>query len=232
MLAINNALKKDPRAWVKWPAKHEFKDLAQLINKREPMLSHTLGFVDGVNLPVKEPSEVLKQNAFYSGWKAACFVSNVLVFTPRGTICFAALNRPGSWHDSYVARKLFDVLRDKTPSLFNILADSAFPSNKEIQGKIIAVAKEAILNKIANQAQYKEARETNRRVSSQRQAAEWGMRAVQGSYPRLTLPLPVDNKKRLLILRCAVLLFNYKANTTGINQIREVYNRPDPEGIL
>ena len=56
------------------------------------------------------------------------------------------------------------------------------------------------------------------------QAAEWGMRALQGSFPRLKCRMVYEERgERQLILESIVLLYNWRANTVGINQIRTTF---------
>ena len=57
-----------------------------------------------------------------------------------------------------------------------------------------------------------------------RQSAEWGMRAFQSSFPRIKDRLSYEEAgERKLILRCLILIYNYRANKVGINQIRNTY---------
>ena len=61
-------------------------------------------------------------------------------------------------------------------------------------------------------------------ATSMRQAAEWGMRALQGSFPRLKCRIVYEEKgERQLIIESIVLLYNWRANTVGINQIRTTF---------
>jgi hypothetical protein len=61
-------------------------------------------------------------------------------------------------------------------------------------------------------------------ATSLRQSAEWGMNALKGSFPRLTVPLLYEKEgERLIILQVALLLYNFRANTVGLNQIRRVF---------
>ncbi len=39
----------------------------------------------------------------------------------------ASLNAPGSWHDSHVARPIYNMLQYKVPHGYYLVADSAFP---------------------------------------------------------------------------------------------------------
>jgi hypothetical protein len=57
-----------------------------------------------------------------------------------------------------------------------------------------------------------------------RQSAEWGMRALKGSFPRLTVPIVYEELgERKIIIEVAVLLYNWRANTVGLNQIRSTF---------
>jgi hypothetical protein len=64
----------------------------------------------------------------------------------------------------------------------------------------------------------------DRELLSYRQTAEWGMRALQGSFGRLQLPLAIgDQDERGNLLEMCVRLYNLRAECVGYNQIRTVY---------
>ena len=66
--------------------------------------------------------------------------------------------------------------------------------------------------------------DVKRAATSMCQAAEWGMRAVQASFPRLKDTRPYEEfGERRIILTCMFLLYNCWAWLVGINQIRNVY---------
>ena len=57
-----------------------------------------------------------------------------------------------------------------------------------------------------------------------RQAAEWGMRSFQASFPRLKDRLPFEHfGQRKVIMTMIILLYNLRTKKIGINQIRNVY---------
>ena len=57
-----------------------------------------------------------------------------------------------------------------------------------------------------------------------RQAAEWGMRGLQGLFPRLKDHIIYEeNGERAVILKFITLLYNYRVRTVGINQILNHY---------
>lgn len=63
-----------------------------------------------------------------------------------------------------------------------------------------------------------------RQATSARQASEWGMRAFQGSFPRMKDRFPYEERgERKLILYCTVLLFNLRTRKVGLNQILSSY---------
>ena len=59
---------------------------------------------------------------------------------------------------------------------------------------------------------------------SMRQAAEWGMRAIQSSFPRLkdTFVYEYTGEHRIL-KKMICLLYNLHARSFGINQIKNVF---------
>lgn len=61
---------------------------------------------------------------------------------------------------------------------------------------------------------------------SSRQAAEWGMRALQGAFGRLRLPLdPNDHDGRTRLLRVCLRLHQLRCRAVGINQLQDVFVR-------
>lgn len=64
----------------------------------------------------------------------------------------------------------------------------------------------------------------NAQLVACRQAAEWGMRSIQGSFGRLRLPLDAnDDGKRRDLLEICMRLHNLRTRLVGINQIRNTY---------
>ena len=107
---------------------------SKLVEGRESTLSNIFGFVDGLWLPILEPSDSDTQNAYYNGWKSCHNISNVIVWAPDGTILWARYNCPGSWHDYNVSQPLLDLLDNpiSTPAPYQLLADSAFTKSPKV----------------------------------------------------------------------------------------------------
>ena len=57
-----------------------------------------------------------------------------------------------------------------------------------------------------------------------RQSAEWGMRGLQASFPRLKDRFPYEERgERRITLKMITLIYNMRARMVGINQIRNTY---------
>jgi hypothetical protein len=117
----------------------------------------------------------------------------------------SAVNAPGSWHDSEIATNC--KLYDKLQSIFGssggkAVVDSAFSKRrcpfmiKSGKRKPGETAGQTIIQQQA---------------TSLRQCAEWGMRAIQGSYPRLKDKLlfseSIENRK--VFLNLITMLLNF-----------------------
>ena len=64
----------------------------------------------------------------------------------------------------------------------------------------------------------------NREATSVRQLSEWGMRMIQGQFPRLKDALLYEEKgDRKVILSLMVHLYNFHCSTVGINTIQNSF---------
>jgi hypothetical protein len=136
----------------------------------------------------------------------------------------AVVNAPGSWHNSNVARPIYQILREKTPDKFFLIADSVFPrlGVGESQRIKIPLKKNAVIAGDAREKHKK--RRESRKVTVARQAVEWGMRALQGCFSRLYMPLDAhDAEGRARLLQTCMRLHNLRTEKVGINQIQSVY---------
>jgi hypothetical protein len=58
------------------------------------------------------------------------------------------------------------------------------------------------------------------------QTAEWGMRMIQTSFPRIKDRFVYEERgERRIYLKMLILLYNMRARMVGINQIRNTYMR-------
>lgn len=198
-----------------------------MIAARHPALNDVWGTMDGLKVLIEDAGDFITQSRFYNGWKCDHYVTSVLCFAPDGTIPAAFFNVPGCTHDSTVAD--WGNLYSKLERVFNetglkFVIDSAFCSTnveyliKSSQDFLLADAgledDLAIMDDLA----------IKRAATSMRQSAEWGMRGVQSSFPRLKDTLTYEEYgERRMIFTCLFLLYNCRARLVGINQIRTVY---------
>jgi hypothetical protein len=144
---------------------------------------------------------------------------------PRaGDIIACKLNAPGSWHDSRVAKGLYEKLCTQTPEGFYLVTDTAFPQGTDAVAGRIRCPMTQGARLPADPLAQKHALAFNRQLLSFRQTAKWGMRGLQGSFGRLRVPLEVNySERRSDLLEICVRLFNLRTRLVGINQIRNVY---------
>jgi len=85
-------------------------------------------FVDGLRLRIMEPDGVVEQGLWYNGFTKTINCTNLLVWTIRGTICYADINNFGRVHDAALARQLTPILRNAAHTLpnYSVLGDDAF----------------------------------------------------------------------------------------------------------
>ena len=183
--------------------------------------------MDGLKIKIDAAPDEITQSRFYNGWKHCHFVTAVLCFTPDGTIPACYYNVPGCSHDSTVAD--WGCLYEKLEKVYEetglkFVIDSAFCTTnipfliKSSQDDLTADAGIMTFQEQVDDI----ARKLD--AMSMRQSAEWGMGAVQSSFPRLKDTLPYEEYgERKRIMTSLLLLFNLRARLVGINQIRNVW---------
>ncbi|KAA1085829.1 hypothetical protein PGT21_020947 [Puccinia graminis f. sp. tritici] len=202
-------LQEHPQARFLWPTtERKAREYSRPIEKKYPLLTNCFGFLDGLNLPVLVSDD------------EDC----ILAFAPDGTIMYAILNAPGSWHDSTIAEPLYDQLLERTPPGFRIISDTVFPRKSErLQARILAPAKRG--DRLPSDSHdFARLQLLNKQLVSARQAAEWGMRSIQGSFARLKMPLPAsDHQYWADLLQLVCCLHQLRCRSVGINQTQTVY---------
>jgi hypothetical protein len=222
VVLIDNEMAK-----ITMPTRAKLEEYRRMIAGRHPALTDVWGTMDGLKIKIESAADFFVQSRFYNGWQSDHFVSAVLAFAPDGTIPAAFFNVPGCTHDSTIAD--WGGLYDKLEQVYNdtglkFVIDSAFSSStvdfliKSSQDYLVADAGLDDIDDVRDDIAVKRA------ATSMRQSAEWGMRAVQASFPRLKDTLPYEeNGERRMILTCLFLLYNCRARLVGINQIASVY---------
>lgn len=225
-------VKREKDFEIKWPSYDEMKASASLLENNRingGLLQGIFAVTDGGRMPCADYTDTNLQNAYFEGFTQGVEVTNLFVFNFFGELIHAAINYPGSWHDTKLATVsglYFPKLSDeRTPPGMAILGDSAFVNNVRItNGKIVRGRKANETSDIPNSACLAAVDLILQRVMpSERQSAEWGVRAVKAPFARLKVPLPPDARTRLRLLTLCCHLFNFRTRFVGLNQIRTTY---------
>jgi DDE superfamily endonuclease len=132
----------------------------------------------------------------------------------------SVVNAPGSVHDSTLAHwgKVYDRLEACHELTGGVCCvDSAFLSGEQVP---YLIKSSEDLSKAKSALEMVQMRE----ATSLRQAAEWGMRAIQGAFPRMKDRFHYEeNGERKVFLTLVCLLYNYRLEKVGLNQLRNTY---------
>ena len=211
-------LQNDPLARVRSPTEEEVVEYVDAIGAKYPALGEkkVWGAADGLKLKLQRSSNWAIQNQSYNGWTADTYVNSVFVFGPEGRIRMCTINASGTWHDSTMAE--YGVY-EKMEEVFNVhggrvVVDSAFKLQE----------KDYVIKSSQQDPDNAAGVVLNRQATSLRQLSEWGMRMIQGQFPRLKDRIVLEDfGERKVILNLMVLLYNYQASTVGINQILNTF---------
>jgi len=228
IVLVPRKLRRNAKCRVEWPSTDKMAQLSRLVSRRMPGLTNIFGFVDGLSVPCQTSTDQFEQNAYYNGWKAGTFVSNIFVFSTEGKIVFASLNCPGSWHDSSNAFYLYWKLVNECEG-YAIAADTAFPRSGLLEDKILTSLKNGDLDEDHILARHQ--MRSHCMVTSVRQAAEWGMRAIQGTFGQLKIQMTSNKRVRRNIVEGIVLIHNIRTENIGINQITTVFGENYEQGM-
>ena len=219
-----NKLAMHPFARVQFPDRDKMAQFAEQIKLREPSINDVIGFMDGLSLATQCTSERMEQNAMYCGYDCDTMVNNIFIYGPDGKVFFCAINYPGSWADGAVTRNFLPFLRGKIGQ-YKIVVDQGFPRSGDAYGILVGPLTKKGARKLHASVQAEMIHQSNIYVSL-RQASEWGMRALQGSFPRFKSRLPSNSAKREKVISTIVLVHNFCTHLISRNQIKTVF---DPE---
>ena len=213
-----------PHARVKFPNGQKMQQFAAMVQAREPSVPDVIGFMDGVSLTSECTDDRLTQNAYYCGYSCDTMVNNVLAYGPDGKVFFCAINYPGSWADGSLSLRFLHHIKKRIGE-YKICVDQGFPHSGEACGVFVGPIPERSARRL-----HCEMRDYLLKVSnvytSLRQASEWGMRGLQGSFPRFKKRLPTDSYQRRQIIEAIILIHNFRTELVGYSQIKTVF---DPE---
>ena len=211
-----HVLSRDSDSKVSLPTVNDVRFYQAAISEKYPLCHEVWGAADGLKLLIQSSEDEAKQNKNFNGWTHGHYINCCFVFAPDGKIRVCILNAPGTFHDSTMADYgVYDAMEkvyDETGG--KVVVDSAFKiGNKDY------------LIKSSQQDPLDERQLLlNRQATSIRQLSEWGMRMIEGSFPRLKDPLLFEEMgDRKVILRLMVHLYNYQTAKVGINQIMNTF---------
>ena len=187
-------LRYHPLARVEFPNEARMRLYSDMVSAREPTVTNVIGFMDGLGLTTECTDERLTQNAYYCGYDCDTMVNNVLVFGPDGKVFFCAINYPGSWADGTLTSRFFNNIQKRIGD-FKICVDQGFPRSGDAHGILVGPIPERSARRLHRSLRDYLIRMSNV-YTSLRQASEWGMRGLQGSFPRCKKRLPSDKDKR------------------------------------
>lgn len=152
-----------------------------------------------------------------------------------GELIHAGTNYPGSWNDSKIAAVsglYCPLLEQRTLAGYAIIGDSTFPQGGGVLGGKLLGARKANEHGARSGAPRSMWLSTidillQRALPSERQSAEWGVRALKGPFGKLTTTLAAEAEKRKLIIACCAHLYNLRTRKVELNQLRTVYSGRD-----
>eukprot|EP00536_Pseudo-nitzschia_multiseries_P003564 jgi/Psemu1/8106/gm1.8106_g len=234
------ALQDHPAAKVCLPNEEETQQYVDAIAGKYPALGphRVWGACNGLKLHIQQSGNWTKQNPYYNGWTSAAYVNSVFLFCPDGRIRACILSSPGSWHDSTQAdyglyektERMYELYKAKVvvDSIFklstnnHLLRSSQYdpltapveiPKGTPIE-EATAMKQRAVCKAIA----------VNRTATNVGQMSEWGMRQIQGGFPRLKDNMLLEETRyRRIILKLVVLLYSFQTAKVGINTILNTY---------
>ena len=217
------SLRKHPEAKVTFPSNEEISTLKGICKARHPALENVYCFADGLKLTLEAAPGIDIQGMYYNGWTHDHYITNLFVYSLSGRIICCVVNAPGSLHDSTLAT--WGGVYEKLESAYNTsggvcCVDSAFQA-----GNVDWLIKSA---QDVAQAETSRDFDVISQATALRQAAEWGMRAIQSSMPRLKDRFlyedeEKEHREREVILKLVPLLYNFRLEFVGLNQLRTVY---------
>ena len=220
---VYKKLKHNESARIKFPDETEMVEYANMIANRYPRIQNCIGFMDGLSIHVQCSDHAETQNAWYNGYHSDTMCNNVFLFGPNGKVLLCAINYPGSWHDSSVCSFMLVNILGRIND-YCICVDQGFPRSGKYADILVGPVSKKDVNKLSPILKKAILERANDHVSL-RQASEWGMRGLQGTWPRIKSRLTSNTRKRKLIISCIVLLNNYRTEFLGLNQIATVFNK-------
>ena len=123
-------------AKIEFPDQRKMVEWVQMIERREPMATDVIGFMDGLSLHSECNSDMYEQNAMYNGYHSNKMVNNVFAYGADGKVFLCGLNFPGSCHDGSIPAHLLPIIIEKNGS-FKICINEDFPRSGDACGILV-----------------------------------------------------------------------------------------------
>jgi hypothetical protein len=220
--AIVKALEIYSLAKIAIPSNEEIVSYKEAIGVIYPLLSDVWSTMDGLKATVGQHQD---PGLFYKGWTHGHYVTSVCVFCPNRTIHIAFFNVPGLVHDCQAIQ--WGRVYDKIGAMYNetsgkCTVDSAF--GKVNRPFLIKSSQDCLVSTMLTCLEQRLDIQWKRQVTSMRQVVEWGMCAIQGSFPCLKDTFVYeDTGEHQIVMKMICLLYNLCIRTVGINQIKYVF---------
>ncbi len=170
-----------PLARIKFPDEQKMRMFAEMICLCELTISNVIGFMDGLGLATEMTDERIQQNAYYCRYDCDTMINNVLVLGPDGKVFFCAIDYPGSWSDGTLTTCFFLHLKGRIGD-YKICVDQGFPQSGDATGVLVGPIPERTACQLHPLVRNNLIHLSNV-YTSLRQASEWGMRGLQGTFP-------------------------------------------------
>ena len=155
--------------------------------------------------------DAMSQNSDYNGQTSDMYQGTVLLWDPFGKIVNAAINMPGSFHDSKQHFMQLCTHIADLPDPLCMMCDSTFQTRGKLGG-----------TKFKSKFLDKDKAEINERDASLthlRQCSEWGNQVLVGVFWHLKIKLETDNIQQAQLLWACIRLHNIRTDTVQRNQI-------------
>ena len=175
----------------------------------------------GLGLATEMTDERIEQNAYYCGYDCDTMVNNILVFGPDGKVFFCVINYPGSWLDGTLTARCFSHIKERIGE-YKICVDQCFPRSGDATGILVGPIPERSAHRLHPLVRDNLIHLSNV-YTSLRQAIEWGMWGLQGTFPRCKKWLPSNKEKCRRVLECIILLYNFRTEIQNARAKRNPY---------
>ena len=138
MRKVVQMLRTHPFAWVKFPDAVKMREFVDMVQEREPLVSHIIGFMNGASLSAECTDKCIEQNAYYCWYDCDMMVNNVSAYGPDGKVFFAVTNFPGSWADGSLTACFLGHLKPKIGE-YKICVDQGFPWSGDAYGTLVGL---------------------------------------------------------------------------------------------